>query len=169
MMMTGDKKKKIAQKTDKPGPVEERLVPGEKIVKTGKIHTLGIYWKSVAVLLLSVILANYVFELGAVLAGAGVLMFIHATILHKILLVVLTNKRVLVRYGIVQVDVVDVHFDKIESMELERMLPGYIMGYANIVIMGTGNRYIIIPYIANGVEIRRAYNEMVFEKDESQD
>jgi hypothetical protein len=79
-------------------------------------------------------------------------------------MLVVTNKRVLARYGLLQVDVVDIHFDKIESMELERMLPGYIMGYSNIVVMGTGNRFIVIPYVANGIQLRRAYNERVLNK-----
>ena len=76
-------------------------------------------------------------------------------------MLVVTNKRLLVRYGILQIDAVDIHFDKIESVELERMIPGYIMGYSNIVIMGTGQRYMVIPFVANGPELRRAYNEQV--------
>jgi hypothetical protein len=35
------------------------------------------------------------------------------------------------------------------------------------VITGTGNRYIAIPYVANGIEIRRAFNEMTLNKEES--
>ena len=81
-------------------------------------------------------------------------------------MLVLTNKRVLVRYGLLQMEVVDIRFNKIESVELERMPTGMMMGYATIVIMGTGNRYISIPYVANGRRIRRAYNEMVLGEDE---
>jgi hypothetical protein len=93
------------------------------------------------------------------LGVVAVLMAIYAIIKKEILMLVITNKRVLARYGILQVDVVDMHFDKLESMELERMLPGYIMGYSNVVLMGTGSRFIVIPYVANGVAVRRAYND----------
>lgn len=140
--------------------LHERLIKGEKVVRTAVIHD-GIYWKAVAVFILSILVALFVaMELGVLLAIVSVLMAAHATILKSILMLVVTNKRLLVRYGILQVEVVDIHFDKIESMELERMLPGFLMGYSNVVIMGTGNRYIAIPYVANGIEIRRVYNEM---------
>jgi hypothetical protein len=145
------------------GPIaaaEERLLPGEVIRESAIIHN-GIFWKAAAVFILAVLVAIFiVVELGILLAVTAVLMGIHAIIKKEILMLVVTNKRILARYGILQIDVVDVHFDKIESLELERMLPGYLMGYANIVIMGTGNRYIVIPYVGNGIAVRRAYNEM---------
>ncbi len=156
--------------TEKPAPMakaprnaraaaEERLLPGENIIETAVIHN-GIFWQSAAVFILALLVAVFlVRELGALLGVVAVLMAIYAIIRKEILMLVITNKRVLARYGMLQVDVVDIHFDKLESMELERMLPGYIMGYANVVMMGTGNRYIVIPYVANGVQLRRAYNE----------
>ena len=142
--------------------IHERLVEGETILKTAVISDF-IYWRAVAVFIFAVLLAllvPMVMELGVLLAIVAFIMAAHATILKSILMLVITNKRVLVRYGILQVDVVDIHHDKIESMELERMLTGYFMGYANIVIMGTGSRYIVIPFVANGIELRRAYNEI---------
>ena len=137
---------------------EERLLPGETVMATAVIHD-GIYWKALAVFLLSLIVAVFVAELGILLAVVAIVMAIYATVLKEILMLVVTNKRILARYGILQIDVVDIHFDKIESVELERMLPGYLMGYANVVVMGTGNRYIVIPYVGNPVDIRRVYNE----------
>jgi hypothetical protein len=149
------------------GPIaaaEERLLPGEVIRESAVIH-YGIFWKAAAVFILAILVALFVVkELGILLAVTAVLMAIHALIKKEILMLVVTNKRVLARYGLLQVDVVDIHFDKIESMELERMLPGYIMGYSNIVVMGTGNRFIVIPYVANGIQLRRAYNERVLNK-----
>lgn len=146
--------------------ITERLLKGERIIKTATIHD-GIYWRSAAVFILAVLVALFIVkELGILLAVVSLMMALYATILKSILMLVVTNKRILVRYGILQVDVVDIHFDKIESVELERMLPGYLMGYANVVIMGTGNRFIVIPYVANGIEIRRAYNEQVLEDKE---
>jgi uncharacterized membrane protein YdbT with pleckstrin-like domain len=139
--------------------LEERLLPGESIIAQAVIHD-GIYWKSVAVFIIALLFALFVFvELGVILALFGLGMVTTAILKKEILMLVVTNNRVFVRYGILQVDVVDIHFDKVESVELERMLPGYLMGYSNVIIMGTGNRFIVIPYVANGIEIRRAYNE----------
>lgn len=144
--------------------VESALVDGEKVVETAEIHP-GIYWQSVAVFILAILVSFVAMELGIFLAVVSVLMFAYNTLKKEILLLVLTNKRIFVRYGILQVDLVDINFSKIESIELERMPTGYIMGYANVVIMGTGQRYITIPYVANGPAIRQAYNQLTLARE----
>ncbi|MFK7839222.1 MAG: PH domain-containing protein [Bdellovibrionales bacterium] len=149
--------------------IKSMLVDGEQVIEKAVISN-GIYWKAVAVLVFAIIFALLVVvEIGILLAVVSLLMFIHATVTREILMLVLTDRRIFVRYGILQVDVVDIRFSKIESMELERMLPGYIFGYSSLVIMGTGNRYIVIPFVANGVQIRRSYNRMTLTEDEPQE
>lgn len=144
--------------------ISERLIKDESIVATAVI-TSAIYWKAIAVFIIALLVAVFiVMELGVLLAVVSVLMAVHAIIRKEILLLVVTTKRIMVRYGIMQVEVVDIHFDKVESIELERMLPGYVLGYASVIIMGTGNRFIVIPYVENAVEIRRAFNEMTLNR-----
>ncbi len=149
--------------------IQSMLVDGEEIIEQGVIHS-GIYWKAIAVLIIGFLVAIFlVTELGVLLAVVSIIMFIYATLKKEILLFVLTDKRIFARYGILQIDVVDMRFSKIESVELERMLPGYLMGYSNLIVSGTGNRLIIIPYIANGVQIRRLYNKMTLADEEPQE
>ena len=145
--------------------IQGMLVEGEEILCEGRIHW-AIYWRSFAVLILGALVFMYVSQIGALLLFSGLAMLVHAKLKKEILFLVLTNKRVLFRYGILQVDVVDMRFSKIESVELERMPPGYILGYANVVMMGTGNRYIVIPYVENAVEFRREYNRITLEKED---
>jgi hypothetical protein len=159
------KKKDASLKTRGQADVSEMLVKGEEIVSEAVIHP-GIYWRTVAVFILAILTSLFVFELGLLLLVVSIAMFIHVTVKKSLLMLIVTNKRVLVRYGILQVDVVDMRFSKIESLELERMLPGYLMGYANIVLMGTGNRYVVIPFVGNAVELRRAYNKITLVDDE---
>lgn len=146
--------------------VEELFVEGEDAVIRAHIHD-AIYWKSAAVFILAILVALFVVvEIGALLAFVSILMFVHALFKKEILQLVLTNKRAFARYGLLQVDVVDIQFSKIESIELERMLPGFVFGYSNVVIMGTGNRYIVIPYVRNALAMRRAYNKITLEEPE---
>ena len=143
------------------------LVEGEEVIERAVISP-AIYWKAVAVLCLAVFFALvFAIELGILLAVTAVLMIIHAVLKKEILMLVLTNKRMLFRYGILQVDVVDIRFSKIESIELERMPPGYLMGYSNVIIMGTGNRLVVRPYVANGPEIRQSYNRLTLSDDDA--
>lgn len=146
--------------------IEDRLVRGEELIESAFIHQ-GIYWHAIAVLILALIVGMFVVsELGILLLVVSAIMVSFAYARRTVYTLVLTNKRVLVRYGLLQMDVVDIHFDKIESIELERMLPGMIMGYSNVVVMGTGNRYICVPYVSNGPAIRKAYNEIVLGNEE---
>lgn len=146
--------------------VEDVLVEGEEVLLRGRIHW-GVYWKSFAVILIALYITFFVVqEIGLILMIFGFLMAAHAVMAKHFLLLVLTNKRVLARYGILQVDFVDMRFRNIESVELERMLPGFLLGYANVVVMGTGQRYIVIPFVSNGPEFRRKFNELTLNEEE---
>lgn len=140
--------------------IENMMQEGEEIVLRGVIHW-AIYWKSVAVLVAALLMCLLAVELGLLLGFVGVLMLIHAVVTKHVLAIVLTNRRVIARYGLLQMEVVDVRLKRIESLELERMLSGIMLGYANIVVMGVGMRHIRIPYIANAVQFRRLYNEKI--------
>jgi hypothetical protein len=141
------------------------LLEGEHIVESAHISPF-IYWQTFCVFILAIVVGLIAAPLGWLLVVTATLMFIYNALRKKILLLVLTNKRMFMRYGILQIDVVDMRFSKIESIEIERMPTGYIMGYSNLVIMGTGQRYITIPYVSNGPEIRQAYNRLTLDKDE---
>lgn len=140
--------------------LESILLAGEHVIVNGEIHW-GIYWKSAAVTIFAILVCFFILPIGLILLAAGIIGMLHSYLMQKMLLLVLTNKRVLVRYGLLQVDVVDMRFKNIESIELERMLPGFVLGYSNVVVMGVGQRYIRIPYVANGVAFRRAFNQIV--------
>jgi hypothetical protein len=140
------------------------LLEGEEIVVQAEISPF-IYWQTFCVFILAIFVGLIAAPLGWLLVVTAVLMFVYNALKKQILLLVLTNKRVFVRYGILQVDVVDMRFSKIESIEIERMPTGYMMGYSNLVIMGTGQRYITIPYVSNGPEIRQAYNRLTLDAD----
>lgn len=151
----------MSKTEEKSNFIEERLIEGEEVIAEAEIHN-GIFWQSGAVFLLSLLFFIFVApQLGMLLFVVTLIMAGVAYARKVVLLLVLTNKRVLVRYGIFQMDVVDLHFDKLESIELERMPTGMAMGYSRVAIQGTGNRYISIPYVSNGAEIRKAYNEIV--------
>lgn len=144
--------------------IEKILVKGEEVILRAELHG-AIYWKSVAVLILAFFLSLFIIQLGLLLAAVGVIMLCIAVITKHYLLLVVTNKRVLARYGLLQMDVVDIRLSKIESIDLERMLPGQLFGYANVVVMGTGMRMIRVPYIRNADSFRRYYNEMVLAEE----
>ena len=160
---------KPSLKKFKKAAIADILVKGEDVVLQAEVHW-AIFWYSGAVFIFALLVGTFIVQqLGYLLMATAAAMALHAWLKKEILMLVLTNKRVLVRYGILQVDVVDMRFSKIESVELERMLPGYLLGYANVVIMGTGNRYIVIPFVKNAIGFRRAYNKLTLADDKDSD
>ncbi|MCB1783349.1 MAG: PH domain-containing protein [Alphaproteobacteria bacterium] len=144
--------------------IHRMLVSGEEVLLVGKLHG-AIYWKPVVILLFAMFVSLYVPMFGLIFGFVGLISLCITVLIQHYLLLAVTNKRVLARYGLLQMDVVDIRLSKIESIDLERMLPGHLFGYANVVVMGTGQRVIRIPYIANAESFRRFYNEMVLAEE----
>ncbi len=156
--------KKNSSRSFQDKEIDRMLVTGEEVILRAKLHN-AIYWKSVAVLLLAFFIFTIAAPLGIMLLIVGLVMLSVAILTQHFLLLAVTNKRILARYGLLQMDVVDIRLSKIESIDLERMLPGHIFGYANVVVMGTGARMIRVPYIGNAESFRRYYNEMVLAEE----
>lgn len=144
--------------------LERMLVSGEEVILRARLHG-AIYWKSVAVIIFALFIFFFIPPFGILFGIVGVLMLCIAILTQHYLLLAVTNKRVLARYGLLQMDVVDIRLSKIESIDLERMLPGHLFGYASVVVAGTGQRLIRVPYIANAEYFRRYYNEMVLAEE----
>ncbi len=148
--------------------LKKMLVTGEEVILRARLHN-AIYWKSVAVLLLAVLFIFIIPPFALIFSIVGIFMLCVSILTQHYLLLAITNKRVLARYGLLQMDVVDIRLSKIESIDLERMLPGHIFGYASVVVAGTGQRLMRVPYIANAESFRRYYNEMVLAEEGNED
>lgn len=135
------------------------LVEGERVLARGRIHT-GIFWKGAALAVLGALVwIAFAPELGAILLVLAGLVLLGANFLRGYLRFVLTNRRVLARSGVIVSQNIALALDRVESIEIERMLPGVLMGYYDVVVTGTGSRAVRIPFIANAPAIRRAHDE----------
>jgi uncharacterized membrane protein YdbT with pleckstrin-like domain len=150
-------------------PDRSRILPllraGETLKDVAAIHW-GIYWKGAAVLLLSLILMIKVFNLGAFLLVVAAAILGYAYLVKYYLLLALTDKRVIVRTGILNLDVVQLHYNRIESVEVFRPVMGRILGYGTVLVTGTGSRVTGIPFVANADAMRTAIDEVVFHQQE---
>ncbi len=150
-----------------PSVVKELLRKDEQVLRVAQIHR-GIYWKTAFVGALTLfLLFTPLFNLGVFLALVTVIMFTIATLYKHFLLLVLTNRRVFLRYGIVRVDTIQIRHSRIESVETERTIMGQILGYAAVVIYGTGSRTTAIPFIADALEFRNELDEMLSAYEDS--
>lgn len=163
---TADRKKPVLPGPERIDPsITSMLQENETIVRAARIHD-GIFWKGSVVFLLSVPLVIKLFNLGAFLMFVSIIMLSFAYLTRHYLVLVLTDRRVLIRHGIVHLDVVQIRLNRIESVETLRTLPGRILGYATVVITGTGSRVTSIPYIAEASAFRNELDARLFAEDD---
>jgi hypothetical protein len=148
--------------------IRQLLLEGEQVVRIAKIHP-AIYWKGGvlgAIAILCMILFPAAMNLWMFLLFVAGVLLIYASLTKHFLMLAVTNKRVLFRYGIIKMDVVQIHHRKIESVELGWTILGQMLGYASVMITGTGSRVSIIPYIANAPQFRKDLESIVMEIEE---
>ena len=139
------------------------LRDGEELLVEGVISG-GIFWKSVAVACLGLVVGLMAWQLGLLLLIVAGIMFLLEFLTRRYLLLILTTHRVLVRYGIVNLDTTQIHLETVESVEVRRTLMGRFLGYASVVVSGTGSRVLIIPYIENADYFRNVLDELLYRK-----
>lgn len=141
------------------------LLPGERVVHIATISP-GVYWKGIVLFFISLAVMVLAFPLGAFLLLVSLIMLALAFTAQRYLLLAATDKRVIIRHGILFLDVIQLRYSKIESVELAWTLIGEMLGYASVVITGTGNRMTIVPFVADAVEFRRSINEILLTRDD---
>lgn len=150
------------------GPTEEErlaklagvtLGEDEALLATGDIHG-AVYWKGVAVVIVGVLLLpTFAMSLGLFLMFVGVIMLVFAQMTRIYLLIAATNKRMILRSGYFYADMIEIRYPQMESLEVGATPLGQIFGYGNVIVTGTGQRRIIVPFIANAVEFRQRVND----------
>jgi hypothetical protein len=147
------------------------LLEDEEVRLEATIHW-GIYWKGTVLLVFALYLLLFVegaYNLGIMFTGIAVIALILAWVTKYYLALVMTDRRTLARWGILHLDFVDMRYSQIESAEVSRSLMGRILGYGSVVLAGTGQRVVIVPYIGNAGEFRRALNEILLRREEKAD
>ena len=72
---------------------------------------------------------------------------------------VITNKRVIVKKGLIAIWTLEMNLHKIETVNVEQSIPGRILGYGCLTIIGTGGTRESFPCIKKPIEFRKAFME----------
>jgi uncharacterized membrane protein YdbT with pleckstrin-like domain len=143
------------------------LQPDEKVLAVGHLHW-SIYRH--ALLLLLVALALLVGSFWApqpdgptgvrMVAGAlgvvGVLMFLATSIRRRATEIVVTDRRVIFKRGILSRHTVEMNVSKIETVDVEQSLTARLLGYGTLMIHGTGSDIEPLQRIDHPLAIRSA-------------
>jgi uncharacterized membrane protein YdbT with pleckstrin-like domain len=145
--------------------VQGQLLPGEEIKYQTKVH-----W---AVYLPTILL------LGALIVGSSsappeyvgfgvillVFMWIRAFLSRWTTELAITNKRVIAKFGFISRTTFEQQLVKIEGVNLKQSFWGRIMGYADIVVRGTGTGSTPIPGIDDPSEFQKQLAHAMSEID----
>jgi uncharacterized membrane protein YdbT with pleckstrin-like domain len=71
-----------------------------------------------------------------------------------------TNKRIVVKQGIIARDTLEMNLSKIESVQVEQSFWARMFGYGTIIIIGTGGTREVFTNIAKPILFRRKFQEM---------
>jgi uncharacterized membrane protein YdbT with pleckstrin-like domain len=147
-------------------PLARTLQPDEKLFRVATIHW-GIYWKSAALFLIALVLLFKIPNLGYFMLLVSAVFLTFAALTKHYMLLALTNTRMLVRQGIIQLDTTQILHSRVESVELERTIMARLLGYATVLITGTGSRVMAVPFIADADAFRSDLNTIILQREQS--
>jgi uncharacterized membrane protein YdbT with pleckstrin-like domain len=71
-----------------------------------------------------------------------------------------TNRRVIVKTGLISRRTLEMNLNKIESVNVDQSIFGRILGYGTITIIGTGGTRESFPDISDPLKFRKKFQEL---------
>ena len=117
--------------------VRNNLISGEQVVYTTTYHWIN-FWnlKSISTLFIAPMLARYSDEFA------------------------ITNKRVIIKTGLIARHTLELNLSKIESVNIDQNFWGRILGYGSIKIIGTCGSKETFININKPLEFRKKFQEL---------
>ncbi len=160
------------------GYIEKHLISGEKILYKTRLHSIAVMFPMLlaALFLIGGALCLYVSmadkQRGGQdpkwLAGAGLVLLIFAAVTAALAIMkrnatemVVTNRRVLIKTGIVSRRTIEMLLLRVESIVITEPVLGRMLGYGTVVVHGTGGTPEPFNLIANPTEFRRHVQEQI--------
>lgn len=143
------------------------LQPDERVLVIGRLHW-SLYVRSILVLLLAAAVAIGAFWItndtgqrvawlaAAAILVLGLLLLLAAAIHRHATEIVVTDRRVIYKRGLFSRYTVEMHMNKIETVDVEQGVAGRIFGYGTVIIRGTGSGIEPLSGIGHPLAIRSA-------------
>ena len=144
--------------------VEKTLLTGEQVLHRSHLHWKLFIGPAVLTLLLVVLVATtfgtdptHVVAWISLLAAAAA--WISAWVKRSSSEFVVTNKRVLIKMGVVSTTSLEILHQKIEAIVVNQGLLGKMLGYGTVAVRGTGGSQESFANIQDPLGFRRAVQE----------
>jgi uncharacterized membrane protein YdbT with pleckstrin-like domain len=144
--------------------VDKNLLQGEEIVYRAKLHKI-IFLPAAALAVLGVLAAVWIdiyFEnrqaaiiTGAILLVLAIVVAFPRFIRYATSEFAVTNKRVIVKVGLIHRHTLELVLAKIETVGVDQSIPGRIFNYGTIIVTGTGGTQEPFKDIADPLAFRK--------------
>jgi uncharacterized membrane protein YdbT with pleckstrin-like domain len=143
--------------------VQSVLQPGEQVRHTAKLHWI-MYWPGLLFLLAAI--AAFVLAYSTTRGGtlwtylAGVLAIVALGFLFREWFVqwtteiAVTDRRIIYKEGFVRRSTVEMHMDKVESVDVEQTIMGRLLDYGTVTVKGVGTGFEPLKMIAAPLDLR---------------
>lgn len=89
----------------------------------------------------------------------GLFLFLHMMVIRATTEIAVTNERLIYKKGLIARYVGEINIDRIEGVLVYQQFWGRILGYGRVIVRGMGVGEVMLPTIAEPVELRRAIQE----------
>jgi uncharacterized membrane protein YdbT with pleckstrin-like domain len=136
--------------------VERNLLPNEEITYRARLHRIIFFLPDcILVIALLVALGGGGWIAAGVVAAIGILLFVPPWIRSMSSEFAITNKRVLVKVGLVRRHSLELLLQKVEGIGVDQSVLGRILGYGTITVSGVGGTKESFRMISDPLEFRR--------------
>jgi membrane protein YdbS with pleckstrin-like domain len=140
--------------------VQSTLVPGERILYRAHLHWATFLGGGLLFILFTIVATLFVAREDSQFAGfivfiLGVLPLAAAYIRYRTSEFAVTDKRVLIKTGLVRRHTLETLLNKVENISVEQGLLGRVLNYGTIQVTGTGSTKEMFPNIAAPLEFRK--------------
>jgi uncharacterized membrane protein YdbT with pleckstrin-like domain len=143
--------------------VQKVLQPGEQIVHTASIHWF-VYWPGAVVLILAGLVYGYAHSgahatllwdvVAACLAAVALVLLFREWFTWWTTEIAVTNRRIIYKEGFISRNTVEMHMDKVESVDVDQSIMGRILDFGDVIVKGTGTGFEPLKRIAAPLELR---------------
>ena len=149
--------------------VEEVLQPGENVLVVSTIHW-AIYIPGLVLTAAGFVCFMYgyggagadsairdiVWAISLLVLAAGFLSLFRAWFRRWTTEIAVTNRRVIYKRGFIRRYTVEMHMDKVESIDVDQSVLGRLLDYGDVIVRGTGTGFEPLHMIEAPIKLRNA-------------
>jgi len=141
--------------------IDRHLLDGEKIIFRTRLHWVLMLWPLLLAALVFLPIAGWLLigqwrAYAWIPVAAALMVLLPAYIRRRSSDFAVTNKRVMMKLGVLDTRSVELLLGKVESITVEQSLTGRILGFGDIVVSGSGGTKEPFSHIQSPMEFRRA-------------